>query len=116
MAITWAVTINKTHDFGDQVIKDVTLTATGTYTTGGDSVTAAALGLDVIDFMEVMVDGNGANTNGTALVSPNLATAGSAKLQLWGANGAAAGVATFVEIPAATTMTGLTLHCLVYGV
>jgi hypothetical protein len=105
---------------GDQRVMDVTLLAPAgaTYTSGGDSITPAQVGLDVVDYVVVMVDGFGSNTNGVALVAPNLGSASGGettiKMQLFG-TGAASGD-TFAELGASTAVAALQLHCLFYGV
>ena len=119
MAVTWAVTINSQFRqiVGSEAVVDATLVATGTYTSGGDTLATSAVGLDTVDFVASNVDGNGANTNGAALVAWNLGsgpgTSGNMKIQLFG--GAASG-STQAELSAATTVTGLTLRCRFYGV
>lgn len=118
MATTWAVTNNTQFSqvIGSERMMDVTLVGTGTYTTGGDTVTAAALGLDVIDFIIPVIDGNGANTNGVAVVAPNLGSspgATSVKLQLFGTGGGSG--QTLAEVGNATTVTGITIRARVFG-
>ena len=119
MAVTWAVTINSQfhQSVGSETVVDATIVGTGTYTTGGDVLTAAALGLDVIDFISGNVDGNGANTNGAALPAWNLGSgpgATSVTIMLFG--GAASSGATFAQLGSSTTVTGLTFRIRAYGV
>ena len=121
MAVTWALTVNKTQIVGSQVVKDVTLVATGTYVTGGDTtLTANSFGLDYIDIIIPVVDGHGANTNGVVLLAPNLGAAGGTGLngtvtmQMFATGSGNA--AAFAELGNGNTITGFTAHCLVYGV
>lgn len=121
MATVWTVTINTqfTQIQGSERVMDVTLLApTGaTYTTGGDSITAAQVGLDVIDFVIAMPDGNAANTNGVGLVAPNLGSgpgATSVKLQLFGTGGSSG--ATLVELAGATSVAAFGIRARFYGV
>lgn len=111
MAITYAYTLLRVQKMGTEQIMDWQVTATGTYTTGGDAFTPAQLGLDVIDFISIMYDGSGANTNGVALVAPNLTS------NLWQLFGT--GTATtdpFNEIGSGQTMTGFQFIARCYGV
>jgi len=114
LAVTWAVTENAATptgsvndgSMGDVRYRPVLLTATGTYTAGGDSVTAAAIqGL-------TRVTGAYCNIQ-TAVAAGNAVDAaivpqadGSVKVKL---NAAAA------EVANATTVTGMVLTAMIFG-
>jgi len=90
---------------------DWQVTATGTYTTGGDAFTLAQLGLTQLDFISIMYDGSASNTNGIAIVAPNI----SGKLwQLFGSNSSSG--TTFPELGSSTTVTGFQFVARCYGV
>src|SRR5262245_14640056 len=85
MAVTYAIT-NLVRDFTmARRFNSGTATATGTYSAGGDSITAAALGLAVIDSFDV-----GPAVEGTPLkfdVRPVIAAnKQSVAIQLFGTN------------------------------
>lgn len=61
MAVVWAVT-NLKRDVTSKRVHTGTLTATGTYTAGGDTITAAALGLSSIERLDLS-QLNDANAN-----------------------------------------------------
>lgn len=114
MAVTYTATINKNHTVGDQRIMDVSFVASGTYTgSGGDVITGAQVGLDVIDIFQPVLDtGAGAQTNGVGVLGWN-STAG--KLQIFVQGTAGAGD-TMVELSNGTTVTGLGFRALIWGV
>lgn len=111
MAITYTYTLLRTQRFGSETVLDWNISATGTYTTNGDSFTAAKLGLDKIDFISISLDGSSSANNGVALVAPDLTNF---KWKLFGDGGSSG--AAFVEIGSSTTMTGLQFFARVYGV
>lgn len=112
MSVTYAFTYLREQVIGSQKAMDFQVIATGTYTSGGDSFgTPATVGLDQIDFVSIMYDGSGANTNGIALVAPNLTTN---KFQLFGTG--ASSQTPFLELAASTTITGLTFVARFFGV
>lgn len=109
MAVTFTTTLLRENISGTQKIMYWQLVASGTYTSS--AITMPSLGLDQIDFMDITVDGGGANTNGVAFVSANLALN---RFRFWGTGSADQG--TFHEIAASTTVTGFTFRALVSGV
>ena len=111
MAVTYSYTLLRENVMGVEKVMDWQVTATGTYTTGGDAFTPAALGLDVIDFISIMVDGSSVNTNGVALVAPDLTNN---KWQLWGTG--AADTDMFDQIAGGTTVSTFRFIARVYGV
>jgi len=90
---------------------DWQVTATGTYTSGGDAFTLAQLGLSQLDFVSVMYDGSASNSNGVALVAPNIS---GKKWQLFGTGGGSG--QTFAELGASTTVTNFQFVARCYGV
>ena len=111
MSITFTSTLLRENVVGVEKAMDWQIILTGTYVTGGFSITPANLGLDTIDFVAIMPDGSGANTNGVALVVPNLST------NLWLLYGTgAADTDAFDQIGNGNTITGFTFIARVYGV
>jgi hypothetical protein len=96
MAIAWAVTINKVTVFGDQRISYCTLVspASCSYTTGGDSITPAQVGLDVIDFanLNLAIVTSGMTTAYAVNFTPGTGSA-AGKLQLFTTTAATAPLA-----------------------
>lgn len=108
MAVTWSATINKKTTYGDQMIVFATLSASGTYTTGGDNVNPALVGLDVIDYCDITIVQSAAlgTTGFVGQITPGVGSLANAKLQVYGM-AAAAGVGTpLAEASAGTTLTG----------
>ena len=113
MAVTYAFTPSAgtpSTVWGNKRVVFGQLVATGTYTTGGDSITAAQFGLKTIDELILIPDGSGANTNGQAVAAPNLTTL---KIKLFGSNSVSG--STLPELTAATTVTGMTWQAVAIG-
>lgn len=115
MAIVWTPTINKVTVFGDERVVYATLTSNGgSYTAGGDSVTNASIGLDVLDF----ADGNpgvvAAGTTGFLVnIIPGAGSGASFKVQLLATgSGNQAALAEFSGTPGNLT----TISCEFRGV
>lgn len=118
MAIAYVVTINKVTVFGDQRISYVTLTSpasgSDTYTTGGDSITPAQVGLDVIDFADCSLAAPaGQATAYVTLFTPGVGSA-AGKLQLFG-SGSSSG-AVLAEVTGATAVASFSINCEFRGV
>lgn len=109
MAVTYAFTLDPQgrQRVGKQHVLSGLLTATGTYTTGGDAVTPASVGLGVIESLSI----DSAFTNGTeAMVSRYLPTG---LLQHFWGGGAIS--SELDEITAADTVTGFAARITVKG-
>lgn len=112
MAVTATYTLQREIVSGSEKIMDWKVSLSGTYTTiTGFAFTPATFGLDAIDFIDVMIDGSGANTNGTMIVLPNLSTN---KFLLF-ATSASSG-APFLQVANPTLITGFQFIARVYGV
>ncbi len=109
---TWALSNSKQTVFGDQRIVQGLLTATGTYTAGGDNITPATFGLDVIDSANLN-DCIVSSTTALMTASPStFPTTTGFKVQLFGDSGGAAGSALG---EASGTITGFTILVEVKG-
>ena len=110
---TYTATIVRNNLWGHERCMQIRFVATGTYTSGGDSITPAQCGLDVIDaFIPVLDTNAGAQTNGVGVLGWNSSTNA---LQIFVQGTAGAGT-TMVELSNATTITGLGFTALVLGV
>ncbi|SRR5216684_6147804 len=110
---TWALSASKQTVFGDQRVIQGLLTATGTYTAGGDNVTPATFGLDAIDFA-TLNDCLVSSTTALMTASPSIfPTLTGFKIQLFGDSGGGAGTALS---EASGTITGFTILVEVKGV
>src|ERR1700722_7141227 len=112
MAIAYTVTINKVTVFGDQRISYVTLTSpasgSDTYTTGGDTITPAQVGLDVIDFADASLAMPAAATTAYGVViTPGPGSGANAKVQLFG-SGASSG-AVLAEVTGSTAVASFSI-------
>lgn len=113
MAVTWTGTLNRNNVWGHERAMDFSFLATGTYTTGGDAITAAQVGLDVIDLMLPVVDVSaGSGTPAGAVLAWNNSTG---KMQLFVQGTAGAGT-LMVELTNGTTITGFGFRAIVLGV
>jgi hypothetical protein len=70
MAVTWAVTNLKREVTGSKRVHRGTLTATGTYTAGGDAVSASALGLSTIEHLDLTTLNDAAGSPLTLVAVP----------------------------------------------
>lgn len=101
MAIVWTATVVRARSIGDVklIIYNVTTGGTPTYTTGGDTLTLASLGItqleDADDFLAVV----GASPTTALYGTYNASTQ---KIQLFTSNGAAP--AELAELAAATNV------------
>lgn len=91
---TWAVTSYFQTVFGNERVVYATLLASGSYTSGGDTINASQFGLDYVDFANVSgaVVTSAGGTTGFVGVPIASFPANSFKLQLFGtgaSNGAA---------------------------
>jgi len=113
MAVTTTYTLLKENVFGSEKVMDWKIVLSGTYTTTSQfTFSAAKFGLDTIDFIEIMPDGSGANTNGMAILAPAFATT---KFYKAYGTGASSG-ATLHTLTNPTTITGMQFIVRVYGV
>lgn len=117
MAVTYAFTPLSTGSgaydvYGKENVVYGTLVGTGTYTSGGDAITAAQFGLSRIDNLILIPDGSGANTNGQALAAPDLTNL---KMVLFGGADGIAGH-TLAQLLNGTTVTGITWRVIALGV
>lgn len=114
MAVTYAFTLDTRGDqrVGRQRVKTGVLTATGTYTTGGDAIAASLFGLSALDSLQI----NSATTGNTgqveALVSRYNATTG--ELQHYWTGGAIG--SELDEITAADDIGNFSLHVTARGI
>ena len=118
MAIAWTAVINKSTVFGDERVFFVTLTSpasgSDTYTTGGDNIAPALVGLDYIDFATAdLAVPSGQATGYVVNITPGVGAGVNAKLQLFG--GAASGVA-LAEVSSSTAVASYTINAVFYGV
>lgn len=113
MAVTWALSNSKQTVFGDQRIVTGLLTATGTYTAGGDLVAPGVFGLDTIDFADAGTCIASATTALLTAIPTALPTTAGIKIQLFGDSGGAAGSALS---EASGSITGFTVNIEVRGV
>jgi len=112
MSIATSYTFLKENVFGSEKVMDWKIVLTGTFTTqAAFQFTAAKFGLDAIDFIEVMPDGSGTNTNGMAILAPNI---GNTSYKMYG-TGASSGN-TFVLLTNPTTVSTMQFIVRVYGV
>lgn len=70
MAVTWAVSALKRDVTASKRVHTGVLTATGTYTAGGDTVNASQFGLSVIDKLELTTLNDGTGTPATVVAIP----------------------------------------------
>ena len=113
MAVTYAATYIRNNVWGAERAMQLQFLATGTYTSGGDSITPAQCGLDTIDCLIPVLDtGAGAQTNGVGVLAWNTSTN---TLQIFVQGTAGAGD-TMVELTGGTTVTGLGFTAIVIGV
>ncbi len=100
--------------FGNKRIKirDIQLTSGANYTTGGETVTPAMVGLRKID--QVLTDAGGKNATGTFAVPVRYDYTAS-KLQAYRYNGASAGVAFLEEVGAATDLSTFSVRATFIG-
>jgi hypothetical protein len=95
MAIAYTIVINKVTVFGDQRVVYATLSTpasgSNTYTSGGDTITPASVGLAYIDYADanaLITTSNGANAY-VVNITPGVGENVAAKIQLYTSNGAA---------------------------
>src|SRR5687767_12553041 len=98
MALTFAVTNLKRSVAGDKRVHYGTITATGTNTAGGDAVTPAALGLSVVDSLELTPSDNG------TLVFEAKYIKSSGKIKFFGTNATPGAAVGDPEVTAGTTL------------
>jgi hypothetical protein len=110
MALTVA-TPTKVGVIGDLKYTFVTITWDNSYPTGGLALTPGQVGLTQVLGVQGFGTGGAAST---ALVEVSYDTTNS-KLQAFGADGAAAGIANLKEIPNATNIATITTNCLFVG-
>lgn len=101
--------------FGNKKIRtrNVQLTAGANYTTGGESITAAAVGLRRIE--QVLCDTGGRNAAGTFVIPVSYDYTNS-KLQAFRYDGAAVGKASLEEAAANTDLSTFTARLTFIGV
>ena len=106
-----AVTKQKMGPHGEKsvVVGDLRVTVTqvagsASYTTGGDSLTAAQLGLKRVLFADVSMASGGATNAGAANASYNV---GAQKLQCW--------TSASAEVAASANVSGVTFQVVAYG-
>ena len=111
MAVTTTNTLLRENVMGCEKVMDWKIALSGTYVTGGFSLTPATLGLDTIDFVSTMIDGSTTQTNGVALVAPNLTS------NLWLLFGSGANAGDMLsEVGNGDTVTDFTFIARVWGV
>jgi hypothetical protein len=99
--------MNVDDTWGKFKVRGRTVTLAGTYTTGGDAMTAQLFGLRVLLYLIPLAPA----TDGT-LAYDSTFVRSSAKLKLWETGTAAAGSA---EKGSGESLTGITLDCLAVG-
>jgi hypothetical protein len=98
MAVTFAVT-NLTRDVTSKRLHRGTITATGTTTAGGDAIAASALGLSVIDNLDLA----NPSYNGTLAFQARY-NRGTGKIQFFGTNATPGAAVADPEITAGTSV------------
>ena len=114
MAITATLTYNKNHVNGDQRVMDFSISLSGTYVTGGFTITPASVGLDVIDFVIPVPDPSAGA--GTAVAYVYAWNSSTGKMQLFVTPSSPDGTLAMVELTSTTTVTTAGVRCLIYGV
>lgn len=112
MAITYTYTALSNTIWGNKRMVAMNCSASGTYTTGGDSFTAAAaFGLDVIEFIMVAIDGSTESSFATpAIPAPDLTNF---KWVLYTQGSSSGG--QLAELASATSMTGFKFNAMAVG-
>lgn len=114
MAITVTSTYRKNHVVGDQRVMDFAFSISGTYVTGGFTITPPSVGLDVIDFVVITPDpSSGAGTAVAYVYAWNSSTG---KVQLFVTPSSPDGTLAMVELTNTTTVTTAGFNALIYGV
>lgn len=106
-----AVTVNKIGVWGDRKVNQVTLSYSGSYPTGGETLTPASCGLNVI---EQVIVGEAQNAAGT-LAYPVAYRPSTGKTFLYTSNGAAGAAAGLAEHPNGAYTAGISAQALVVG-
>lgn len=112
MAVTWAVSnLTRSLDAGNYRCHRGTLTATGTYTAGGDTVAASIFGLTVITQLNLTEMNDGAGNPVSLEVIPVRVSDSSWKIAIAGnvvgaVNTATVAASKTVAMGAAETLTG----------
>lgn len=109
MAATWTATaIDREQSLGSFRAVPLTLSASGTYTTGGDAMDlGAAAGLTSVYMVLLDESTNGTNAAGAVYDYTNK------KIKLFGGNTSGSAHA---ELSAATSLTSFVCRCIVFGV
>jgi hypothetical protein len=105
MAVTYALTNQKLSVMGNNRYISGTLTATGTYTTGGDAVTAATLGMHTISDFDITTAINSTPTQFVARPSYTPPTT-SVLIQYYGTNAVPGAAVADPQLTSATSITG----------
>ena len=120
MAIAWSVVINKVTVFGDQRVVYATLTSpasgSDTYTTGGDTVAPSAVGLDVIDFVNItgVAEPTALTTGYIVNIIPGVGSAANMKVQLFATGGSSG--AALAELGSSTAVASFSFEGQFFGV
>lgn len=109
MAATYTLTKVSAYSEANKRVRVYDVALSGTYTTGGDALTAAALGLKVVE--EFIVHSSGAS-DGTVQYPVHYIYS-SNKLKLWESGGAAGTAAA--EKGSGESLTGISLRVTVRG-
>lgn len=119
MALTFAVTELVRNVTGNVRAHYGTITATGTNTADGDSITAAALGLGRIFDLQPSTPAVDSVSSPAAAFQVRFIPAStqlSGKLTFWGTNAAPGAAVADPEVTAGTTLTGNTFRFVAYGI
>ena len=101
--------------FGNRRVSIVTVTMSSSYTTGGDTLTAAQLGLVHISFIECALPHNSSATQDGYTLAVNIATGNqSATIQAFGDGGDSAG-GPLIEAASGVNLSTYTFNVIAYG-